>query len=271
MVCFDIGDVRLTRVPYFDVALPADVIGFTGTQVAAVPWGTPRWSTPEGQVLVGQALWVIESDTEKVVVDPCGAADAFIRSGPEAREHQAAVLAALSSAGLPAETIDSVVLSHLDGIGMSAAVDPEGAWAPLFPNARVVMSQAELAYVASHPEVQGAAALQCLIDQRVVDGVLPPCSVAPGVMMHLTGGHTPGHTVLRIGEGAVFVGHLAINPLQASAGIMRGQHCDPDGALVALERELAWACERDALMIGPLWPSPGAARVTGPPWSIAAA
>jgi glyoxylase-like metal-dependent hydrolase (beta-lactamase superfamily II) len=90
-------------------------------------------------------------------------------------------------------------------------------------------------------------------------------------MMLLTGGHTPGHTVLRIGDEAVFVGHLAINPLQASAGLMRGQHHDPDGALAALERELAWACERDALVIGPLWPSPGAARITGPPWSIAAA
>jgi glyoxylase-like metal-dependent hydrolase (beta-lactamase superfamily II) len=217
---------------------------------------------------VGQAVWVIESGTQRVVVDPCGAADAFIRSGPEARDHQTAVLSALSSAGLPAERIDLVVLSHLDGIGMAAAVDASGGWAPLFPNAIVVMSQAELDHVACHPAIGGAAALRCLIDQGAVDGVEPPLDVAPGVTMDLTGGHSPGHSVIRVSDGAVFVGHLAINPLQVGAGIMRGQHLDADVAWTALEDALVWASEREALVIGPLWPEPGAGRVIGPPWVI---
>ncbi len=271
MVSFDVEGIRLTRVGYFDVALGPEVIGFTGKQVATVTWSVPDWATPEGQVLVGQAVWVIESGATTVVVDPCGAADAFLRSGPEAIGHQAAVAEALSVAGLPVETIDAVVLSHLDGIGMTAAVDGDGAWAPFFPNARVVLSKDELDHVTSHPEIDGSAALGCLIDQGVVEGVAPTTDVAPGVVLELTGGHSPGHCVLRVGAGAVFVGHLAINPVQASAGVMPGQHHDHDAAHAALAEELAWASQRGALVIGPLWPDPGAGRVTGPPWTVCAA
>ena len=46
---------------YFDVALDAEVIGFSPQQVLEVPWGVPDWVTAEGRVLVGQAIWVIES------------------------------------------------------------------------------------------------------------------------------------------------------------------------------------------------------------------
>jgi glyoxylase-like metal-dependent hydrolase (beta-lactamase superfamily II) len=109
------------------------------------------------------------------------------------------------------------------------------------------------------------------VDQRVVDGVIPPWAVAPGVAFELTGGHSPGHGVLRVGDGAVFLGHLAISPLQVGAGVMCGQHVDADGAWAALERELAWASDREALVIGSLWPEPGAGRVAGPPWVVSAA
>ncbi|HUY65902.1 MAG TPA: hypothetical protein VMV06_03715 [Acidimicrobiales bacterium] len=271
MATFSVEGIRLTRVPYFDVTLDPDIIGFTAARAAGVPWGVPDWATPEGRVLVGQAVWVIESDAQTVVVDPCGAADAFLRSGPEAIGHQTAVADALSTAGFPVGTVDSVVLSHLDGIGMAAAVDGDGAWRPFFPNARVVMSHDELTHVAAEPATGGSAPLRCLIDQGVVEGVDPPRDVAPGVTLELTGGHSPGHCVVRVGEGAVLVGHLAINPLQAGAGVIRGQHRDDDAAHSALEGELAWASERGALVIGPLWPVPGAGRVTGPPWVVSAA
>jgi glyoxylase-like metal-dependent hydrolase (beta-lactamase superfamily II) len=268
---FDVDGIRLTRVPYFDVALGAEVIGFSAAQADAMPWAVPDWATAEGQVLVGQAVWVIQSDGQAVVVDPGGAADAFLRSGPKAIGHQMAVTAAMSDAGLPVESIDTVLLSHLDGIGMTAALDADGAWIPLFPNARVVLSRDELDHVRSHPGIGGSAALGCLMDQGVVDGVIPPRVMAPGVTFELTGGHSPGHGVLRVGDGAVFIGHLAINPLQVDAGAMPGQHIDADAAWAALERELRWASAREALVIGPLWPEPGAGRISGPPWLVKAA
>jgi glyoxylase-like metal-dependent hydrolase (beta-lactamase superfamily II) len=268
---FSIGNVALTRVPYFDVALDAGVIGFTTQQVTEVPWGIPDWATADGKVNVGQAVWVIESDGQTVVVDPCGAADAFLRSGPEASTHEAAVVTAMASAGYAVDSVEVVVMSHLDGIGMVGSLDADENWTPLFPNARIVVSERELSYIEANQEISGRAAFQELTAKGVVVAVQCPHEIAPHVTMELTGGHSPGHCALRIGDEAVLIGHLAINPVQVSAGIMPEQHLEPVLAFTALERELAWARERNALIIGPLWPEPGAGKVVGPPWVISPA
>ena len=263
---FVVGEVRLTRVPYFDVPLDAPIIGFTPQQVTSVPWSVPNWATADGQVIIGQAIWVIETDDAMVVVDPCGASDPFLRTGPEATNHEAAVVQAMEAAGFPIGSVSVVILSHLDGIGMVASVDGPEEWSPLFPNARIVVSEPELTYVSDHPDTSGGAALLSLNDQGFVDGIEPPYVIGSRVTMELTAGHSPGHTVIRIGEGAVFIGHLAVNPVQVHGGIMPDQHMDAVTAFAVLERELTWAGEREALVIGPLWPDPGAARVAGPPW-----
>jgi glyoxylase-like metal-dependent hydrolase (beta-lactamase superfamily II) len=268
-VSFSARDARLVRVPYFDVPLEATVVGLTSSQVLQVPWAVPAWATSGGQVLVGQAAWVIETSGRVILVDPCGAADAFLRTGPEAITHQEAVLAAMEAAGYAADRVDIVILSHLDGIGMAAGVraGDEGSqgWFPLFPRARLVVTAPELAWVKSHPEVQGAAALAALDDLGVVDAVDTPWEAAPDVMLEVSGGHSPGHALVRVGADAVFIGHLALSPLNAATRCP-GLHQTPEVALAALERELSAAAERQTLVIGPLWPEPGAARVSGPPW-----
>jgi glyoxylase-like metal-dependent hydrolase (beta-lactamase superfamily II) len=268
---FTAGDARLVRVPYFDVSLDAAAVGLTSSQVLEVPWAVPTWATTDGQALVGQAVWVIEGGGQVIVVDPCGAADAFLRTGAEAITHQEAVLAAMEAAGYAADRVDVVVLSHLDGIGMAAGVRAGGegspGWFPLFPRARLVMTAPELAWVRTQPEVQGAGALAALDDLGVVEAVEGPWEATPGVVLDVSGGHSPGHAVVRVGDDAVFIGHLAVSPLNAAIRSPTLHH-SPEVALAALDRELSLAAERQTLVIGPLWPEPGAARVSGPPWVI---
>ena len=158
-------------MPYFDVALEPSAVGLTSAEVAAAPdWCVPTWTTVEGEVLVGQVIWVIESQDRVIVVDPCGASDPFLRSGPEAVSHQEAVLAAMASAGFPAERVDAVVLSHLDGIGMTAVVDGSGRWTPAFPAARILLTSAELDFLAGRDDVGGLDELRSLLSQGAVDG-----------------------------------------------------------------------------------------------------
>ncbi len=45
--------------------------------------------------------------------------------------------------------------------------------------------------------------------------------------MELTGRHSPGHAILRVGTAAVLIGHLAISPLQVTAGVMPEGNVDP--------------------------------------------
>jgi glyoxylase-like metal-dependent hydrolase (beta-lactamase superfamily II) len=265
---FTIGDVRLTRVSYFDVPLSPEVVRMTAAQVSALGWASPEWATGEGNILVGQAVWVIEAGGHTMVIDPCGAADAFLRTGPDAIGHQEAVVGALGSAGFAPDQVDTVLLSHLDGIGMTAAVGVGGGWEPFFPQARVRISEDEIDRVRACPEVGGAEALWALVDAGVVDPVGPRSEPAPGVVMEVTGGHTRGHAVVRIGDGAVFVGHLAISPVNVSTGVLQGAHEDPEAAWVALERELLAAAEHGRLLVGPLWPGSGAGHVAGPPWAV---
>jgi glyoxylase-like metal-dependent hydrolase (beta-lactamase superfamily II) len=268
---YQLGGVRLSRVSYFDVALSPGTLGLTVDQVQQVAWAVPTWAQPDGQVLVGQAVWVIESDGVVMVVDPCGAADAFIRTGKEAIGHQEAVLGALAAAGFPAERVDVVLLSHLDGIGMAAIVEPDGDWLPAFPRARVILTDDELRYLAGARNVMGLTALNALRDQGVVDGVHTPHSCMSGVTVALTGAHTPGHAVVRIDAGGhqgVLLGHLALNPAHLATGPCLTLHDDPAGAARVLEELLIEASLNRALVCGPLWPAPGAGYVSGPPWVL---
>jgi hypothetical protein len=261
---WQVGDVRLTRVPYFDVDLPPDAVRLSPDEVAHVPWRGP-WVGDAGTVRVGQAFWVVESGHRTLVVDPCGASDAFLRSGPDAVTHQDAALGAVTDAGFDLGSVEAVVLSHLDGIGMAALVTDEG-WEPAFPDADVVVTADERATIAARSDISGSAAFEELAAAGVVRTVDPPADLAPGVAMVATGGHSAGHAVITIssgGEHAVMLGHLAVSPLHAVTGPCLGLHDDPVAAWVALGGWLRWAADHGALVIGPLWPDPGAARVDG--------
>jgi glyoxylase-like metal-dependent hydrolase (beta-lactamase superfamily II) len=258
----DVGEVHMTRVPYFDVPLDPAAVGLSAAQVLESSWSVPVWATETGKVLVGQAVWVLESAGRLIVIDPCCAADPFLRDGPEAISHQDAVLAALTRTGISPEHVDVVALSHLDGIGMAALVDESGSWRPAFPAARVVLTSAELSRLDQGGEIQGLGPLRELIAAGVVDGVPTPFDLAPHVSLHLVGGHTPGHAVVRVesGSGAVFVGHLALSPIHLitrPSGDVPPQHSDEAAAIRALAELAAEAASRGTLLVGPLWPYPG--------------
>ena len=62
----DLGGTTLTRVPYFDIALGAEVLGLRDEDVAAVAEPSDPW-TDGDQVLVGQAVWVVDAPGARLV------------------------------------------------------------------------------------------------------------------------------------------------------------------------------------------------------------
>jgi glyoxylase-like metal-dependent hydrolase (beta-lactamase superfamily II) len=259
-------DVRLTRVEYFDIALDAAVALMTADEITALPWAVPTWANADGTVLIGQALWVIEAGQRVIVVDPCGAADAFLRTGDAGLLHQERVAEIMRDAGFPRERIDTVVLTHLDGIGMTAWLDADGNWSPMFPNARVVMTQAELDFLATQTEVQGIDAIGALMGAGVVDGVDTRFDIAPHVVLECTGGHSPGHAVVRLGTGpgsVIMLGHLAVSPVQLAADQPDQAHLDATRANAVIHELLAEARRDRVYLAGSLWPAPGIATVGG--------
>lgn len=262
---WSVGAVELLRVPYFDIGVPAAAIGFAGDELVGHPLAAPEWIDGEGLPTVGQAFWVIRSAGATIVVDPCGASDQFLRTGPEAVGHQDAALDRLRAAGVDPDEVSILALTHLDGIGMAALVTDDG-WAPAFPNARIVVTERERSDIAERAEeISGSEAFEALAQQGVVDPVDAPHRLADGVTLEPTGGHSPGHAVVVIrseGVEAVLLGHLAISPLHL-VGSGAGLHHDAEQARATIRRWVARSRDDGTILTGSLWPAPGAVRVTG--------
>ncbi len=260
MTTLRIGDVTLTRVSYAEVEVEPEQVGLTAEEVtgAAAP---AEWVT-NGKPRASASAWIIEHDDTRIVVDPAGAVDAILRNDNDAAAHQQAFAALLESAGYPRECITHAVATHLDGIGMLAWRADDGSWVPFFSNAPILMSQRELDAIDAFPfEPQGRKVLAELQSGDSVHGTADRVELTGAVSLELTGGHNPGHMVVRIqsgGEQAIMLGHLALTPLHV--GLQKDAN-HMDGS-VANER-LRALLEEDAIFIGPLWPAPAAGRWNG--------
>ena len=258
---YSVGAATLVRVPYADVLVDAATVGLTAHQVAAMDWAMPTWAE-DTQVRVAAAVWIIESQGRRIVVDPAQAADAILRTGPDAAVHQQAVANALATAGFARESIDTVIASHIDGIGMIAWLTDD-QWSPFFPNAELLVSDREYAAIAGEGEYrpQGSGALLALHAQGVVTTVDDEHVVTSEVTTAWTGAHSPGHQVVNIASAdveATMIGHLALSPLHC---VIRDcpLHIDSPAAAAVLQA----LGDGRRLLVGPLWPTPGAARWNG--------
>lgn len=251
----DVGDVRLTRVLYLEAAIDPLATGLTPDEVRAVPWAEPGWAD-DGQVRAASCAWVVEAGGRRIVVDPAGNLDEIIHDPGSTALHQQAYTDAFAAAGLPVDTIDTVLLSHIESVGLGAVRDGDG-WRPFFPRARLLLSDAALAHEDAAP-IGGdvGAAVAALRHAGLVDTFGDGDEVAPGVRAEWTGLHNPGHCAFHVGAGATFVGHLAVTPLHLATGPCAPQHADPDGAWHWLQDVKA----DSRVLVGPLWPSPGALR-----------
>jgi glyoxylase-like metal-dependent hydrolase (beta-lactamase superfamily II) len=256
-----VGDVTLTRVGYADVGIPPERVGLTVEQIAKVSWAEPIWAGG-GEIRAGAAAWVIDSGDARIVVDPALAADDILRNDNDAAAHQEAFAALLEAAGFPRESFTHAIATHYEGVGMFAWRNDGGSWTKFFPNAPILMSQTELDAMDAGtlfaeplmPQLRAQGALQAVAGDHV--------DITDDVSLELTGGHSPGHQVVRVdsgGEHAVIVGHLAVSAVHLGTGYCPEEHMDPDCALEVLEKLLA----EDAILIGPLWPEPAAGRWNG--------
>jgi glyoxylase-like metal-dependent hydrolase (beta-lactamase superfamily II) len=256
---FPVGDATLVRVPYVDILIDAESVGLTPEAVAAQEWAVPTWAEG-GQVRVAAAVWIIESDGRRIVVDPTQTADDILRAGPDAVVHQEAIAGALAAAGYPRESIDTVVATHIDGIGLIAWREDD-AWVPSFPNADFLLSRAERDAIAGPGDYEpsGSEALLALDALGAVTTVEDRHAVTPEVTLHFTGRHSPGHQLVDVesgGERATMIGHLALSPVHCATGDGR-LHLDVAGA-----NEILRTLADGRILVGPLWPAPGAIRWT---------
>lgn len=251
----ELGHLRLTRVLYLDAAIAPEPTGLDAATVRSVPWASPDWAT-DGQVRAASCVWVVSDDERRVAIDPSGNIDEILHDPATTAAHQEAYAAAFDAAGLPIASIDAVLLSHIESIGLTA-VRHGDSWERFFPNARVLLSGAAIAHLDDEP-IDGdvGAAFAALREAGLVDPFADGDEILPGLRAEWTGMHNPGHCAFHVGSEATYVGHLAVTPLHLATGPCPPQHADPEGVWRWLESVKA----DGRILLGPLWPSPGALR-----------
>ncbi|NBC25727.1 MAG: MBL fold metallo-hydrolase [Bacteroidetes bacterium] len=123
--------------------------------------------------------------------------------------------------GLRPDDISLVILTHLhfDHSAGSSRVDKQLFTQATFPNARYIVQEKEWAYAlstqADQQEMPGADYRLDELYRLKADGQIDPVQgnhqLFRGVKLLLTGGHTPGHQVVKIDDGghsAYFLGDL---------------------------------------------------------------
>ena len=265
MLTYQVGDVEIAWVPDDDFALPSD---------AAVPsWAVPHLAPDGSATYLAFSAFGLRSEDQCIVVDPWLANDSP-RSQPHAASRIEGLLGQLAEADIAADDVDTVVNSHIDGVGWntrpSGAVDDsnpdstDSDWVPTFGRARYLFPRAEIeAYDRGDPLFDGAD-LSPLIERDLIDTVLPgpPVTLTREVSVVSAPGHNFGHLAVRIdsdSELAVIAGHLFLNVFEIDEP---AQEAD-DGPQAARTRRaiLEELADRRGLLLAPLLGGSGGGRV----------
>jgi glyoxylase-like metal-dependent hydrolase (beta-lactamase superfamily II) len=146
----------------------------------------------------------------------------------------------LAAAGVTPAEIGTVVLTHLHSDHASGAV-ADGR--PMFDNARYVIQRADLD-VARGPVLDDVIAV-IKAQLQVVEG---DAEVAPGVHVHHTPGHTPGHQIARVGQVAI-TGDLVLHPVQLDDPAVRYLYDDDQDAAARTRAEVLAALRAERAIL----------------------
>ena len=164
----------------------------------------------------------------------------------------------LREAGLTAADVPIVLASHLhfDHAGGFTAVDESGAVIPAFPNARYVINRGEWED-ATHPHERNRASYFAenfvpLLDAGVVEFTDDNATIADGVRVERTGGHTRCHQIVYIeseGRTAVFAADLIPTTAHIDLAWIMGYDLYPVETLEYKRRFVRDAIEREYLIV----------------------
>lgn len=258
----DIGDIKVTYLPDGDATLSATTV-FPASNDAL--WEAHReLFDADGRLLLTLGGFLIETGDQKVIVDlgfgdltvPFDAVDGVFRGGK--------LLSSLRKAGVQPADVDVVFYTHmhLDHVGWTAQ---NGTLT--FPNARHVVGDGEFEFWqgVSDPDLAGVgpnpdAVLAPLLNR--IKSVSDGATVAPGVNVLASPGHTPGHCSAVVSSGqsrAIILGDVMHCPLQLSDGDLRIIFdVDPDTAARTRDH-IAAELEADSATIGADGHFPGSA------------
>ena len=222
---WSIGDVTVTKIVELEMTggtrflLPQA----TPEEILKLGWLQPHFADENGRLRMSIHSFIVETPDHRIVVDTCLGNDKQERRIPHWNDRDGPFLADLAAAGFPAESIDTVLCTHLhvDHVGWNTRL-VDGKWVPTFPRARYLMGRTEyehwsavkdrpdMAHIMADsvtPIVEAGLAMMVETNERICEEI----SLIP------TLGHTPGHVSVMIqsrGEQAMITGDFVHHPCQ---------------------------------------------------------
>ncbi len=210
-----VGDIRVTYLPDGETRLNPTAFFPASTEEA---WTLhPEWLDEEGRLLASLGGLLIETGDRKVMVDT-GFGPRHVEFPGFGPFDGGGLLDSLAELKIEPSEIDTVVFTHLHLDHVNAASRQEGdRWVAAFPNASYLIRDAEWQQWAGKNDPTGmyAETEECLGDR--VELFDSDRSVAPGVSLLSTPGHTPGHNSVVISSGAaraIILGDVVHCPVQ---------------------------------------------------------
>lgn len=195
----------------------------TPEEAQKMPWLVPHYANAEGRLKLNVQSWIVETPTHKIIVDTCIGNSKTNRSVPVWNGLDRPFLNDLAAAGYPADTIDTVLCTHLhvDHVGWNTKL-ADGKWVPTFANARYLFGKAEYDHWAAHsPAGEHQAvfedSVQPIVDAGRADLINADHRIGDEVSLIATPGHSPGHMSVLItsdGQQALLTGDVAHHPCQ---------------------------------------------------------
>ena len=266
-----IGDVVVSKLVELELSgkvtwiLPAA----TRENLLRDAWLQPHFVSEQGEARMSVHTFVVEAQGRRILVDTCIGNDKRLPI-PGWNQRQGPFLADLAAAGFPADSVDTVLCTHLhmDHVGWNTRLE-NGRWLPTFRNARHLWSQREYEYwdTAGGEENEHvlAESVRPVFEAGLVDLVADDHVVCPEVRLEPTPGHTPGHVSVHItsrGEEAVITGDLMHHPVQIAHPDW-GSRADYDKAQAEATR-LAFLrryADRPVLVLGTHFAGPTGGRL----------
>lgn len=264
---WQVGDVTITRVEESITPVPAAYLlpDITSDMIGGQrPWVDPFFDGDS--MLLSVHSFVVTSAGTTIVVDTC----AGMHEGRPLLGDQGFLdrLADEVNGGL--DGVDVVVCTHLhfDHIGWNTVLDAAGRWVPAFPNARYLVTEAELDGFDERDEARIATtSLTPLADAGVLEPVGLDHQINPEVRFIPTVGHTPGHVSIVIesrGAAALITGDATHSPIQFAHPELAARRVDHDSTRSTATRRglIDRFRDTDTLVLGTHFAPPTAGVLT---------
>ncbi len=264
-----VGDIDVLVVSDGVLSLPTKMLGHNVDPNVRATWLKDMFLAPDAFDWALNAV-MVRSGGQTILID------AGLGLDPNLNLPRAGQLTKrLESAGIDMSAVTDIVLTHMhmDHIG-GLVVD--GVKERLRPDLRIHVAAAEVKFweapdfsrvnmPAGFPDALRATAKRFVKEYRSQLRTFgEECEVAPGVVVQRTGGHTPGHSVVRVSSGGdrlMFAGDAVFAVGFEHPDWFNGFEHDPEEAVRVRTRLLRELAETGELLVATHLPFPSVGHV----------